>query len=265
MPPLPISLYSFNDPNLPYKASGFCSIADTRANPGDDLLGPTIVSSLTYTQKYTYETAPHPDGCKEDNYNISETERRSGTKCCSEYEGNGYYSLTPQVTVVPNLIGTEDVYYKCATRAGNDYPTKGRAVVYTKTPLIEYIYDSLVVGSQSVLKRIFPKNLPKEFKEIPSQASFLAEATGVNQEGSRVNIQAGNGSATPTIYIPHLGSLYEYFLQGLQKNPPAPGFFYYSSQQSKCLHSNTPHPANYRPYMPNLLDIFSFIINEKYF
>ncbi|MEK7163692.1 MAG: hypothetical protein AAB768_00945, partial [Patescibacteria group bacterium] len=220
----PAPLYNFDGSDNPYKTSGFCNINDTKVNPGDDLLGPTIVSNLTYTQKYTYQTAPHPDGCKEDNDSFSVFGSGSRPKCCSEYAGNGYSSLQPQSVVVSNPRGPAQTTYKCATRAGNDYPTKGRAVVYTKTPLIEYIYDTLVVGSQSVIKRIFPQGNPKEFKEIPSQANFVASAVGVNQEGAQVNMQTGNGSTQPTIYIPHLGSLYEYFLQGLQKAIRPTGF-----------------------------------------
>jgi len=214
----PPPLYNYNG-TPPYKTSAYCSIADTRVNPGDgdDLLGPKITTRLTYTQKYSYPTAPHPAGCKDDNYSISETERRAGVKCCSEYEGNGYASIPPETIVIPNLIGTEDVYYKCVTRFGKDFSTEGRAVVFTKTPLVEYIYNTLVVGPQSVLKRIFPQGNPQEFKEIPGQANFSASAIGLNQEGLPVNIKAGDGSTPPTLNFPHLGSLYEYFLQGLQK------------------------------------------------
>lgn len=218
----PPPLYNFDGSDNPYKTSGFCNINDTKVNPGDDLLGPTVVSNLTYTQKYVYKTAPHPDGCVEDNDKVSEAAYLGGTKCCSEIAGNGYSSLRPEKIIVSNPRGQGEVYYKCATRDGNDYPTKGRAVVYTKTPLIEYIYDTLVVGSQSVLKRIFPQDNPKEFKEIPSEAKYVVTAPGVS-------------GSSPTIYIPHLGSLYEYFLQGLQKALRPTGFSTPSvSSQNTC-------------------------------
>ena len=205
--PAPAPLYNFDGSDNPYKTSGFCSIEDTKVNPGDDLLGPKILSRLTYTQKYQYRVAPSLN-CFGDSAVVSEDQRKN---CCS-FKAAGIGAS--ENGVFPN---TREKRYVCGTLPGKDFPTKGRAVVYTKTPLIEYIYDALVVGSQSVLKRIFPQGNPKEFKEIPSQANFIASAVGLNQEGAQVNIQTGNGSTQPTIYIPHLGSLYEYFLQGLQK------------------------------------------------
>ncbi|MEK7163551.1 MAG: hypothetical protein AAB768_00215, partial [Patescibacteria group bacterium] len=78
-------------------------------------------------------------------------------------------------------------------------------------------YNALVVGPQSVLKRLFPQGNPQEFKEIPGQANFSASAIGLNQESLPVNIKAGDGSTPPTLNFPHLGSLYEYFLVSLQK------------------------------------------------
>jgi len=77
--PAPAPLYNFDGSDNPYKTSGFCNINDTKVNPGDDLLGPTIVSNLTYTQKYQYKVAPSL-GCFGDNATVSEDERK---KCCS--------------------------------------------------------------------------------------------------------------------------------------------------------------------------------------
>lgn len=213
----PAPLYNFGGSES-YKQSGLCTITDAKTNPGDDLLGPkNITARLTYTQKYTYKTAPHPAGCKEDNDSFSVFGSGPRPKCCSEYAGNGYSSLQPGSVVVPNPRGLTQVTYKCAPRADRDFPTEGRAVVYTKTPLVEYIYNTLVVGPQSVLKRIFPSGNPQEFKEIPGQANFAASAIGLNQDSQKVNIKAGGGSTPPTLNFPHLGSLYEYFLVGLQK------------------------------------------------
>ena len=211
----PAPLYNF-DGSGPYNQNGLCSISDAITNPGDDLLGPKITVRLMYTQKYEYPTAPKPDGCTPDNGTISDSDRKNGAKCCSEYASNDYQALKPDPISVTNK-GQVQISYKCAARAGRDFPTEGRAVVYTKTPLVEYIYNTLVVGPQSVLKRIFPQGNPKEFKEIPAKAEYVADATGVNQADSKVNLKAGDGSTQPTIYFPHLGSLYEYFLVGLQK------------------------------------------------
>lgn len=206
--PAPDPLYSFNDPNLPYKASGFCSIADTRANPGDDLLGPTITARLIYTQKYQYPAAASLN-CFGDNAYVSEEDRKN---CCSfkaagiESTQDGYFDPAKK-----------EKRYVCGTLPGHREKTQGRIAVFTKTPLIEYIYNTLVVGPQSVIKRIFPLGNPTEFKEIPGEAKYPASAVGLNQEGQFADLKVGKSSDTPTIYFPHVGSIYEYFLQGLQK------------------------------------------------
>ncbi len=200
----PPPLYNYNG-TPPYKTSAFCSISDTRVNPGDDLLGPNIETTLRYTQKYTYEAFPSKD-CVADN-GVTD----SPPLCCSNKAAgvpareDGYF---------PN---THDKRYICGTLPGNRYKTEGRIAVFTKSPLVEYIYNTLVVGPQSVFKRIFPQGIPGEFKEIPGEAKYSASAVGTNQEGHSVDLKVGESSDTPTIYVPHLGSLYDYFLQGLQK------------------------------------------------
>ena len=218
--PAPTPLYNFGGSG-PYNQSGLCTISDAKSNPGDDLLGPKITTRLTYTQKFTYKTAPRPIGCRPDNSIITGDDRdKKGVKCCSEFSGSGGYSALPPSRISDpqaNRGGQNLTLYRCATRPGQDFPTQGRAVVYTKTPLVEYIYNTLVIGPQSILKRLFPQGNPKEFKEISAKAEYVADATGVNQDDLPVNLKAGDGSTQPTIYFPHLGSLYEYFLVGLQK------------------------------------------------
>ncbi|MEK7091090.1 MAG: hypothetical protein AAB887_01105, partial [Patescibacteria group bacterium] len=202
--PAPDPLYSFNDPSLPYKASGFCSIADTRANPGDDLLGPTITARLIYTQKYQYQAAPSLN-CFGDGAYVSEEDRKN---CCS-FKAAGIVAPQDGYFSDPKF---QEKRYRCGTLPGVREKTQGRIAVFTKTPLIEYIYNTLVVGPQSVIKRLFPLGNPKEFKEITSTANYSAQAPDADQL-----VVGGQAGVTPTIYFPHIGSLYEYFLQGLQK------------------------------------------------
>lgn len=70
----------------------------------------------------------------------------------------------------------------------------------------------MVVGPQSVIKRLFPLGNPTEFKEIPSSANYTARAPDADQM-----LVGGKAGQPPVIYFPHVGSLYEYFLRGLQK------------------------------------------------
>lgn len=196
--PAPSPLYNYNGTRQ-YQQSAYCSIADTRVNPGDDLLGPKIETTLRYTQKYTYDAFPSAN-CVADS---GETD--SPALCCSNKAAG---VPATEAGVFP---GSHDKRYICGTLPGNRYKTEGRIAVFTKSPLVEYIYSTLVTGPQSVLKRIFPQGNPTEFKEIPGEAKYVATAPGADL------LKVGSNSDTPTIYVPHLGSLYDYFLQGLQK------------------------------------------------
>lgn len=189
----PAPLYSFTGGSI-YKESGLCNITDTKFNPGDDLLGPTITAGLLYTQKYTYPALPKPAGCVEDNQTTS----------------NPIYCCSKGGTIVDGTDPTH-IIYRCNTSPGYSENTKGRIAVFTKTPLVEYIYDTLVVGTQSVFKRLMPQGNPKEFKEIAGQAQY-----SVSSDANKLAV-AGQSGGTPTIFFPHVGSLKEYFLDGIQK------------------------------------------------
>jgi len=216
----PAPLYNFGG-SEPYKQSGLCTITDAKSNPGDDLLGPKITTRLTYTQEYEYEVAPSAD-CAADGQSTDKE-----ANCCSFKYGGVKAERIPK----DDNPASRDRYI-CGTLPGKDFPTQGRAVVYTKTPLVEYIYNTLVTGPQSVLNRLFPQG--QQYNEIPAQANFSASAVGLNQEGLPVNMKAGNGSTPPTLNFPHLGSLYEYFLVGLQKALRPSGFSVPSGNQNVC-------------------------------
>jgi hypothetical protein len=77
--------------------------------------------------------------------------------------------------------------------------------VSTKTPLANNTFSNLVVGSNSIVRRIFPKigvdSLIGSFYDIPA-------STTVTYSGAK--------EGTGNIYIPHVGSVDEYFLKGIQ-------------------------------------------------
>jgi hypothetical protein len=190
----PPPLYNFTeevDKNI-YNDSGLCAIADTRVNAGDNLLGPKIEAKLVYTQRYEYMATPAVD-CEDDGTFMSVN---APEKCCSKGTHAGKNDRNQNGWICNSL---EKIIEE----------TKGHTVTYTKTPLIEYIYDKLVDGPQSVFKRIMPKDNPKEIKEIPSEFSYTA--TG----GDKLKV-AETDTKKPTAYVPHLGSLYDYFLQKMQ-------------------------------------------------
>ena len=150
-----------------YNYDGQCQIENVRVNPGDDLMGPIIKGNLQYTQNFTYR--PIDDSkCN-----------RSGKvePCCAGYNSEkGICNQAPDIKL----------------------DTKGRMIAGVNSPLLEELNKNLVVGDQSVFKRIYPQNLPREIKEIPSVADYKTS------EG------------TSKIYFPHLGTIYDYSLKGIQ-------------------------------------------------
>lgn len=236
--PAPAPLYNFGG-SEPYKQSGLCTIADAKSNPGDDLLGPEITAGLLYTQKYTYEARSKPAGCREDDKTMTQSERTAGVRCCSEIPYKDFSTVAPQRIVTPNPKGPPGlVNYKCGTAQEYREDTKGRIAVFTKTPLIEYIYNTLVVSSQSVFKRLMPQGNPKEFKEIPGQANY-----SVTTDAEKLSV-GGQDGGQPTLNFPHLGSLYEYFLVSLQKALRPTGFSTpANNNQSACIPSLPTLPA----------------------
>lgn len=152
-----------------YNYDGQCRVDNVRVNPGDDLLGPKITGSLQYTQKFTYR----PIDTTKCNREGSRSE-----PCCGGYDAEKG---------------------RCTRPADVKLDTKGRMIAGVNSPLLEELNKNLVVGDQSVFKRIYPKNLPAEIKEIPSVADYKTS------EG------------TSKLYFPHLGTIYDYFLKGIQK------------------------------------------------
>jgi len=192
----PAPLYSFgntSDDN-PYNDSAQCRIDNTFSNPGDDLVGPKITGSLYYTQKYEYTAQSKPAGCIADGSAYPADRSRL---CCS-----GIYQS--------NLL--------CGKLEDVRIPTKGKIAVFVKNPLVEYIYNSLVAGSDSLFKRFMPGDKTQKFEEIGTPVTFDASATSANHGDSQTELAVGGDTgATPTLYVPHLGSLKKYWLDDLQK------------------------------------------------
>ena len=85
----------------------------------------------------------------------------------------------------------------------------------TYVPLLEELWSKTVAGNASILKRFYPKieagSPIEKIEEIPSVSDVVyeAEAKGSN---AKTTIETQN----PEIYFPHLGSIYDYFLKGIQ-------------------------------------------------
>ena len=172
-----------------YNYDGQCRVENIRVNPGDDLMGPKIKANLTYTQKFEFEGID-PSTCQKDGRTSS-----SGN-CCSKNAKQGQDEKGR-------------THLECTKVSDVKLDTKGRMIAGVNSPLLEELNKNLVVGDQSVFKKIYPQNLPIEIKEIPSSADYKT-SEGVSK-----------------IYFPHLGTIYDYFLKGIQTalRPFIPGMF----------------------------------------
>lgn len=106
-------------------------------------------------------------------------------------------------------------------------PVEGDAIIYNKTPLIEAINDTILAGKDSLFRRFMP-NIPGmfDYDQIPSKTSFLATVNVIDFRETLEHWSADNGSFnlefakgqlfSPEMYIPHLGSLYKYWLVDFQ-------------------------------------------------
>jgi len=90
--------------------------------------------------------------------------------------------------------------------------------VSTNTPLIEAIWNQTVAGSQSVVRRFFPRSGEeplKEIQDLPTETDIVYEAVNKSQTGigrGQVSLLTQN----PKLYFPHLGGIHKYFLNGIQ-------------------------------------------------
>ncbi len=183
-----------------------CIVPEVINNPGDDLLGPKIVGRVLFTQKYDYEACEKKwltGSCAADG-----SVTTSPASCCSNQAAD------PQchAEATDNMDGT----FTCGSPPQVERQTEGKAAVYIKNPLVEYIYDVMVDGSQSLFKRFMPSINTKEFNEIPSSVAYSASALQNTQSSSSVELRTEDGN-TPSFYVPHIGSLKKYWLEDLQK------------------------------------------------
>ena len=187
--------------------TGRCDVLDSRTNPGDDLFGEypedgdsTISGSLTYTTEFSCDfPGAHPRNFCEANCDAGDQE------CMDACLGNKQ-TCTQEVTVA----------------AGS---------VYTSIPKGDEIFDRLVNGPASIFKRIFPKvglGTPVDtIKDIPAvtQAEYQASAATGNSVQAFAGEPTGNRPGSDAqIFFAHLGSVSEYFMNGIQAALRPKGF-----------------------------------------
>ncbi len=180
-----------------------CDLKDIRINGGDFLYGQNVSAKLTYYQKFEYTPVnpvpPNPGG------------QPPNTRCTASAQCQSNNCLPP------NLNGER--YCSNLDDGGITQDTEARVAVFSKIPLIDQIYDKLVVGSWSILRRFIPHApegvRPQDY--LREGGSTFPAAIGASYTGDG-RVTAGDKTGGGQIYIPRLGSLFDYFLGAANNN-----------------------------------------------
>ncbi len=239
----------------PSTFNGICTISNAIYTPGDGLVdkkGWAIKGRLTYTQVFKYDALPEPN-CGTCSLKPGEAECPAvGLPCGNHYRCEALESLDSCTNNCVTNGGTQagcraGCIAKGAGLSGTCtpddviLPTSARVTVMTKTPMVEEIYNRLVAGGQSVLRRFLPQRdedleknnnckngeyIKGEFtrvqdsfdksciKSVVTKVSYsdsagkLSDLHPSQQDSIGQSVPAGNAQ----IYFPYLGSLQDYFL-----------------------------------------------------
>ncbi len=186
---------------IPARVRGFCDIKNYRTNPGDDLFG-------------DYNNINNPD------YPYKEKINGTFNYKTDVYHGPVHFSPVQKVDqACVEAGGTPDscTYYTYEPQKRYAYMA---LYVYTKSPLIKEIWERLVDGTASVVGRFFPKEIKLNDTPAGVAATYNANPSSASV-GDGVEAIAGSPYAPKSgdealLFIPHLGAVKDYFLDGLQ-------------------------------------------------
>lgn len=189
----------------PYNALD-CTAVNVRVNEGDDLFpGDRPSGKELFVGGVEY--------------------RITGVKCYEEYEDRSH------LLCGPNLVPCRPLdTLRCHAQVGIEFK------LGTKTPYGEEIFSQTVADSGSVFRRIFPKveeGAPVEcIADIPTQTGVTysidnplhQEPVGGTQDFRQIAYPADGASGDTMLTFAHIGSVYEYFLKGIQTALRPKGF-----------------------------------------
>lgn len=211
--------------------TNFCEPLESRnPNPGDDLFGdypenPHLTGNIVYSGEFTC-TFPRQEttGGSGADYTCStpgavacRLQPEPASDYCREFtcgddgfwhSSSGDACLKEGCEPIPSIS-----YGNCTVELSTGLS------LYTDTPNIEELWERYVNGEMSTFKRIYPKvgegRPVTEIKDIPADTkiSYSSNATETNAGDPNRSRPGTNAS----LYIPHLGSIYDYFLKGIQK------------------------------------------------
>ncbi len=191
----------------------YCELVESRSNPGDKLYGELV---------------------------------RPGDDTTKPISGVLTYSANLQCDFVPpapeaialclegcnSLTGAD--FDQCQLECNQGSETCQREIfipfsVKIAPPDLTTTWERFVAGSMSIVKRMFPRVGPgtpfDKLKDIPGKSNAAYRSTNlgvvggslVQEEGLAGNPAANRPGVTAEIYFPHIGSVYDYFLKGIQK------------------------------------------------
>lgn len=212
-------LENLEDANADVLRGGFpyCEIVESRTNPGDDLYG-------EYANGRAGVAQPEPTPPSSVSGVISYTARFS--------------CLFPPLVADPQCLancGTLPPEAQAGCFAGCEperEPCEKNALVsmdvHVLTPRGEDLWSRLVMGAESIFRRMMPQVTPgAPFEEIINEPAYTDVDYGAAPFGSNpsqitsTSALAGDPEenrpgSRARLYFPHLGSIHEYFLQQMQ-------------------------------------------------
>ncbi len=203
--------------------SPYCEIVESRTNPGDDLYGeyangrqnpPTAPEPeqpggiIEYTARFTCLFEPP----------LPATDPACAAKI-AECNANAAASGVPTDCSPEAVCGQDQKCQKNVLVAMN---------VQGFTPKATDLWSRLVMGTESVFRRMFPRveeGAPiDEIEDIPAHANVDYSAKPLSATAGLVGTEALAGDpslsrsgAQGRLYFPHLGGIHEYFLIQIQK------------------------------------------------
>lgn len=185
-----------------------CTTVDVRSNKGDSLFATPITGNLKYTAAFSckFDVIPTCSGsCLPNERECRYAGGFAGTGSCSNVKFCCKIQGVPPPPPPPPQTCEKDVYINLST--------------LSYTPKVEDIWSQLVAGPQSIFKRIFPKtNTPGsvgQIKDMPGSTSITYTSDSTDQQITQ---------ATADLKFPHIGSISEYFLKGIQTALRPKGF-----------------------------------------
>jgi len=203
------------------KATQYCDILETRGGAGDRLYGnlegnledrvagntqstqTTISANLSYDASFTCNFGPE------------------------SFDDAIYQQCLDDNDVIPGGPGDEFCIDQATTRSECVQEIIVPFRIETSTPKADDIWDRMVAGNMAIFKRMFPKigaGTPVDFiKDIPANTnvsySTTVQGTGGALESSQTlagNPNKNQPGSSAKIFFPHIGSVQEYFLEGIQ-------------------------------------------------